>query len=53
MIEPPESQNSVKQLLGVGMQESSERKREADEKWKAKAAEEERVRTEALRGGKA
>lgn len=53
MIEPPESQNSVKQLLGVGMEKSSERKREADEKWKVKVEEEERGRREALRGGKA
>lgn len=53
VIEPPESQNSVKQLLGVGMEKSSERKKEADEKWVEKAREEERVRTEALRGGKA
>lgn len=52
VIEPPETQNSVKQLLGVGMKESSEMKQKADEKWKQKAAEEERVRVEALKGGK-
>ena len=44
MIEPPEEQNSVKQLLGVGTKKSSEMKERADEHWKAKAAEEQKER---------